>query len=102
MIVIAGNCNVVIYHRLGDSNTIIRPDLSANVIKLCGVSGETLWGWRRTVGLDHVRRIYLPRLGSDGHINPLWAARHGNFRRLLLASSRFVYPTTISAAIDRD
>jgi hypothetical protein len=45
VIIIAGYRNVVIYHRLVDSNKIIRPDLSADVIKLCGVSGEILWGW---------------------------------------------------------
>jgi hypothetical protein len=71
MIIIAGNRSVVIYHRLVDSNKIIRLDLSADVIKLCGGSGERLWGWTESIGLDHVRRIYLPQLSSERHIHPI-------------------------------
>ena len=43
------------------------------------------------VGPGHVRRIYLPQLGSDRHLHPIHMIRQGKFRRLLLVRLHFLY-----------
>jgi len=75
---------------LKTSTKIIRPDLSAKAIKLCGESGERLWGWTETTKARPCAPDLLASAWWRWELRPDRMIQQGNFRRLLLASSRYL------------
>ena len=71
MISITGNCSDVIYHRLVHPNKINLGQTSPHKrLSFVGSLEKHSGVGQKPQRLDHVRRIYLPQLGGDGHFDP--------------------------------